>query len=86
MAKERLNNGVSNGTNGDADGNLRDCGNGTIGDADGNLRDSGNTPLKNGGNGTVFPYTKIVLIDSTWNQCRGIHIDERLAGKSRVWY
>ena len=68
MAKVRLNNGVSNGTNGDADGNLRDSGN------------------KNSGNGTVFPYTKIVLIDSTWNQCRGIHIDERLAGKSRVWY
>ena len=83
MAKVRLNNGVSNGTNVDAYGNLRDCGNGTNGDADGNLRDSGN---KNSGNGTVFPYTKIVLIDSTWNQCRGIHIDERLAGKSRVWY
>jgi hypothetical protein len=29
----------------------------------------------------VFPYSRIVFIDSTWNQCRGIHIDQRIAGQ-----
>jgi hypothetical protein len=28
----------------------------------------------------VFPYSRIVFIDSTWNQCRGIYIDERITG------
>ena len=31
-----------------------------------------------------FPYTKIVFIDSTWNQCYGMVQDNRLAGLPRV--
>ena len=35
---------------------------------------------KDSGSCAMFPFTRIVFIDSTWNQCRGIHIDERIAG------
>ena len=30
---------------------------------------------------TLFPYTKVVFIDSTWNQCYGMVQDPRLSGK-----
>lgn len=33
---------------------------------------------------TLFPYTKVVFIDSTWNQCYGMVQDSRLSGLPRV--
>jgi len=42
------------------------------------------TCMKSEIEGHDFPFTKIVFIDSTWNQCYGMLQDERLAGLPTV--
>jgi hypothetical protein len=74
-----------------ADVRLREGGGNDSGgnNSGGNSSGGGNSGGGNSGCGSgvdndqavVFPYSRIVFIDSTWNQCRGIHIDQRIAGQ-----
>jgi hypothetical protein len=71
-----------------ADVRLRDSGGGDSGGNNSGGGSSGGDVEKD--QAVVFPYSRIVFIDSTWNQCRGIHIDQRIAGQCffsfSCWY